>query len=154
MEVRKYYYVGGLKHYNLTLEEHIANIFRILNSGDNQVDTISYDFFYNYAQFINEEFKKRGIHLHTAIGFWGYNDLFNHGIFGPYIEGEDIHTYRGFGIVKDISQEEYIKMYMNHPAECVEILTSEKVADYIISHNTVDRKPKNVRVVVRSSSNS
>ena len=135
METRKFYYIHEEKRYNITFEEHIANIFRILNSGDLNVDTISFGFFLSYAQLIKNLFAEKGITLFTDIGFWGYKDIFEHGVFGPYKYDENSDSYDGFAIVNQLSQEEYMERYINHhPAEVIEVLTSEKVYDYVRYH--------------------
>ena len=151
METREFYYEYGVRVYIVTFEEHIANIFRILNSSEHKVDTISFRLFEEYSRFIKNEIDKKGIKMYTDVGFWGYNEIFNHGIFGPYKTDEKLDYYDGFAMIKPLTQDEYMQIYMNHhPAECAEILTSDKLSDYIKIRNRFDRKPQNIIVEVRN----
>ena len=150
MEARDFYIQNGERVFNITFEEHIANIFRILNSGDLNVDTITIDFFDTYARFIKKLFDEKNIKLYTDVGFWGYKDIFDHGIFGPFMYDINSKSYDGFALINPISQEEYMERYMNYyPAEVIDVLTSEKVYDYVRYHY-VSARDENITVEVRS----
>ena len=54
-------------------------------------------------------------------------------------------SYDGFALINPISQEEYIERYMNYyPAEVIDVLTSEKVSDYVRYHY-VSARDENIK---------